>query len=161
MGPLVEQGSALAIEMMNRDRERAAITRAYNPPAAPRDEMEALSPETAHLLGGLFDAGTTYAGMKMGKGKEGNTAINAIANQNPEMTGLSVAGGVLGNRLLASLVRKKFPKVADAVQANLGGQQMGLGGNWMQRIVGQKPRIAGSRGYMDKVKRNNIEQGQR
>src|SRR5688572_10263158 len=109
MGPLVSQGTEMAIEMANRERERAALQRAYDPPAPDRMEMTALSPETAHLLGGLLDAGSTYAGMKMGKGKEGNAAINAVANQNPEMTGLSVAGGVLGNRLLASLIRKKFP----------------------------------------------------
>ncbi len=161
MGPLVAQGTELANEMVRRDRERAALTQAYNPPAEPRNEMDALSPETVHLLGGLLDAGSTYAGMKMGKGREGNSMVNAVANQSPEMTGLTVAGGVLGSKLLAHLIRKKSPKVADALQANLGAQQMGLGGNWMQRITGSKPRIAGSRGYMDKVKRNSIEQGER
>lgn len=161
MESMVDQGTQMAIEMVKRDRERAALTRAYNPPAAPRDEMEALSPETTHLLGGLMDAGGTYMGMKMKRGKEGNSVINAVANQNPEATGAMALGGFLGSKLLAHLIRKKSPKVADALQANLGAEQMALGSNWMRRITGSKPGMGGFKTNADIHKRWGIEQSQR
>lgn len=161
MDSMVDQGTQFAMEMVKRDRERAALQRAYNPPAAPRDEMEALSPETTHLLGGILDAAGTYAGMKMGRGKEGNSVINAVAHQNPEATGAMAVGGLLGSKLLAHLLRKKSPAVANALQANLGAEQMALGSNWMRRITGSNPGMGGFKTNADIHKRWGIEQTSR
>ena len=161
MGPLESQGTELAIEMARRERDRDALMEQINPPAPPRDEITALSPETLHMLGGLLDAGGTYAGMKMGRGKEGNTMINAVAHQNPEATGAMALGGFLGSKLLAHLIRKKSPGLADALQANLGAEQMSLGSNWTRRIVGSKPGMGGFNTHKDIHKRWGIEQSQR
>jgi len=86
-----------------------------------------MSPHTLATIGGLADAASTYAFMKHGHNRELNPVVNAIAKGNPEMTGLTAAGGLLATKGLTHLIGKKWPKLADALAANLGAQQLGLG----------------------------------
>lgn len=139
MGPLVEQGAALAIEMAQREKDRQALAAAYNPPAPASMPSEPLRPQTAHLVGSLMDAAGTYAGMKARKGYEANPLINAVARQNPEASGLMVLASSLGERGLLALLRKKMPRAANAIQSNLGAQQMSLGANWGRLLMGDHP----------------------
>lgn len=86
-----------------------------------------MSPHTLATLGGLLDAASTYTFMKRGTHKEANPIIRGLAGNNPELTGLTSLGGLLATKLGTKLVGKKWPKIADAIAANLGAEQLGLG----------------------------------
>lgn len=117
--------SELAAALMNREM-------AKNPgqfkTATPSVRAEkGISPHTIATIGGLMDAASTYAFMKRGTAKESNPLVNMIANQHPELTGLTAIGGLLATKGLTKLIGKKWPGVADALAANLGAEQMALG----------------------------------
>jgi len=122
-GPISDLASALLDRKMqeNPDQFKTAISR-------PVDRSESgMSPHTLATIGGLADAASTYAFMKRGNMRETNPLVNAIAKGNPEMTGLTAIGGLLATKGLTHLIGKKWPKAADAIAANLGAQQLGLG----------------------------------
>jgi hypothetical protein len=91
-------------------------------------DMQAVSPGMLHTLGGLADAASTYAFTKRGTGRESNPALN-FTKGNPEATGLAALGGLAVSKGATALLRKLSPKLADAVSANLGAQQLGMAVN--------------------------------
>lgn len=85
-----------------------------------------ISPETAALLGGMVDAGSTYSFLKRGTGTEGNPILSPFHNH-PLGTAAGVMGMAYGGKLLRDLLRKKSPGLADALAGNMGAAQMGTG----------------------------------
>ena len=91
-------------------------------------DMKALSPGLLHTIGGLADAASTYAFTKRGTGREDNPALNFTKGQ-PEATGAAALGGLALSKLGTALLRKMSPRLADAVGANLGAEQLALAVN--------------------------------
>jgi len=85
-----------------------------------------IDPELLALLGGAADTASTYSFLKSGKVGEGNALYKPLKN-NALATGLAVGGTSLGMKGIRHLIRKKYPKIADALAANQGAYQLGLG----------------------------------
>ena len=95
--------------------------------AEPQQKSGEISPKKLATIGGLLDAASTYAFLKKGTAKEANPMITAIAGDSPEATLGTSLGGLLLSKALTGLVGKKYPRVADAMAANMGASQMALG----------------------------------
>lgn len=120
-GPISDLASELLQRELNKNPEQ------FKTKPVPQPNESGMSPHTLATIGGLLDAASTYAFMKRGTHKEGNALVNMIAGQQPEMTGLSAIGGLLATKAMTKLIGKKWPGVADAIAANLGAEQLGLG----------------------------------
>lgn len=121
-GPISAMGMRILREQMEQDPEQYK----QEPVMVERPER-GLSPQRLHTIGGLADAAGTYYFAKRGTGAEGNPLLSGI--QNPELLGLGAVGGLVATKAIAALIRKKYPKVADALSANLGAEQLGVGVN--------------------------------
>jgi hypothetical protein len=131
MGPLVSQGTELALEMVRRDRERAGIERAINPLAPSSPTMTPLNPDLVSLIGAGVDGLSTYKFLKEGAGAEGNPTLVKMFNHHPLKTGLGAAAGGLIN-LLAARAVERFggplgKKIAPIMNANNGIDQLLVG----------------------------------
>ncbi len=134
MGDISAMAQALMEQELARDpnqfRER---------PAHIDSQERTLSPAMLHTLGGLADAGSTYAFMKSGNGRETNPAVTAFAGNNPEKTLVASLAGLAATKGLTGLIGKKWPRVADALAANLGAEQLALAVNNTNIAAGQRP----------------------
>lgn len=106
----------------------------------------AMSPEKLHTLGALADMTGTYFGLHNHKASEANPMLQhggALGAGLGLVAQLGVTKGITG------LTRKFIsPKLADAIAANLGSQQMALGSNWASRFAGgESHAISGPRTY--------------
>lgn len=119
-GPIAAIAMDILRNRMQQDpeqyRDREAVVEQEKPPL--------LTPQRMHLLGGLADAASTYYMTKRGTRQEGDPLVGRLGS--PETMGLGLVGQLAATRGLAALIRKKYPKVADALEANKGGMQIGL-----------------------------------
>lgn len=84
-----------------------------------------ISPEQLALMGGVADSVGTYGFLKRGVASEGNPMFSGLHN-NPLATGLGVAGLSAGLYGARKLIGKKWPKVASALAANQGAEQLAM-----------------------------------
>lgn len=117
--------SALAQEVMQRELARDPEQFKVDVPAQPKPE-KTISPQHLATIGGLADAASTYAFMKRGTARESNPIARAMGGNSPERTALAAIVGLLATKAATGFIGKKFPKVADALAANLGAQQLSL-----------------------------------
>jgi hypothetical protein len=82
--------------------------------------QDAVSPTKLATLGAAADAASTYVGMKRG-GKETNPLV---AERSPAVTAAGAAAGGGIAALITAIVAKKWPKVANAIRANQGAEQL-------------------------------------
>lgn len=121
-----------------------------------------MTPGTLHTIGAIADAAGTYAGMRAFGMPEDNALINRVAHGNPELTaGLAGVGSVFGGKALARLIGKFSPAAAEALSANLGSQQLGLGGAWLRLLTDGAPQRTGFRQYNDAIDRWHVERDRR
>lgn len=113
--------AALAMQLM-QEQVAKNPDQFKQPESVVESRREILTPERVHTLGGLADAASTYYFARTGTKQEMNPLLKGV--KNPEMLGLSALGGLAATKALAALIRKKYPRVADALQSNLGGEQM-------------------------------------
>jgi hypothetical protein len=95
-----------------------------------------MKPETLATMGGIADMLGTYTGLhKPGYGED-----NAmLAGHSPAATGLSLLGQLAAQKGITSILRKiGHPAIADAIAANQGAEQLGLGATW-GRILHNEP----------------------
>lgn len=119
--------NALIDELVKRQIEDEQQAQLFAPrPQSPPQRPSEMSPETLALLGGLADAASTYTFLKQGAGTESNAMYRPLKNK-PLATGLAVAGTALGAKGLRHLFRKKAPGLVNALAANQGAMQLGLG----------------------------------
>lgn len=152
---LVGQGTELALEMVRRERERAALERAYNPPSPTRQQASTISPQTLALAGGIADVIGTYAGLKRGVAREDNPRY---ANMAPGRIAMSLGGSLATERGISALLRKFLPKIApavDAFDANKGALQLSLASRWAELLTGDKTPEGGYAAYMDRFQRGS------
>lgn len=117
--------SELAYVLM--ERELAKDPNQFKQKPLPTGDSGGMSPQTLATLGGLVDAASTYTFLKRGTHNEGNPMINMISGGSPEMGGLAALGGLAASKGVTHLIGKKWPRVADAIAANLGALQLGYG----------------------------------
>lgn len=101
-----------------------------------QEERESLSPTVMALLGSAADGASTYKFMKEGRLSEDNAML---AGHGPLVTGLSAAGTGLAGIGLSKLIGMKYPKIGNALLANLAGQQLGVG---LQNFAGPRTESA-------------------
>lgn len=105
-------------------------------PAAP--DTGALSPGLLAALGAGADIAGTYAGMKA----KGDTEDNSmLAGMKPAGVAAGLGAQFAGQAALGALVKKLFPKAkpaVDAVNANTGARQLGLGSSWLRVLRNDK-----------------------
>src|ERR1035437_8069641 len=111
---------ALLLEQERQKRWGPSVT------TAPTPAPSSMPPELLALLGGGLDAASTYKFLKDGSGSEDNP-MNHWAGKAPAGTAVGVASTAMGQALLRAALRKKWPKVADAMAANQGAESLALG----------------------------------
>lgn len=100
-----------------------------------------MSPETLATLGAAADIAGTYEGMKhTGLGED-----NAMyAGGTPGRVATSLLGQLAAQKLATGVLRKIGAKgLADAIAANAGAYQLGLGSKWGQLMQGQPADVSG------------------
>jgi hypothetical protein len=115
-----------------------------------------VNPNILRLLAGLADAGSTYAALKAG-GREVNPLLG-FAHDNPLMTSLGALGGYGLTKLATAMLHKKAPAIADAVDANLGAEQLTAA---ITNTFGTSPGRSGFDEYHDMMQRARLEQQRR
>lgn len=100
--------------------------KAFAPQRASADTPRSLSPNTTSLLGSIADAASTYNFLSKGEGSEGNVLLGGLGAK-PATAALGAGGMGVGMMALASLVRKKYPKLADTLQGSLASRQLAIG----------------------------------
>ena len=148
--------SAIALEELNKALKENPMFSKAAKVTRPKPNGP-MSPDTLHTIGGLADAAGTYYFMKRGTGVESNPLVTAIAGTSPARTGLAALGGLAATKGLKRLIGKKWPRVADALAANLGAEQLALGFNNFDDLSKQS---SFSR-YGDTMIRSAIEQARR
>ena len=161
MGPLEQQGTALAIDMLERARQREALRPAVSAKAPSGGGM---SPKTLALLGGLADVAATYAGMRRHVAGEENAALASKGQQRAGKTALHLASDLAQNRAISALVRRLVPRskpVMDALDANRGAKQLTLASRWGELLTGNRSPRGGFELYVDRFQRGNMEEDRR
>lgn len=135
MGPI----EALANELLQRELNKPKLEW-QAPPSQPRNELQALNPEVAALLGTGLDAVGTGMMLHRGTGTEGNPMHAKLWRQDPVKTGLGVAAFGVGASALRNLLRAKGGKVggkvADILAGVTGADQMLAGLQHIDRLDG-------------------------
>lgn len=103
-----------------------------------------ISPELLHTIGGLSDAAGTYFGLKNNVAREGNPLLN---KGGAATAGLGLLGQLGVSKGLTHLVRKFNPGLADALAANIGARQLGLGADWASHMDGTPVTQSGNDNY--------------
>lgn len=85
-----------------------------------------LSPNLVSVLGSVADGASTYHFLSKGEGSEGNALLGGLSAK-PLPAALGAAGMGIGAMALASLMRKKFPHLADTLQGGLASRQFAIG----------------------------------
>lgn len=111
-------------------------------------DSSSMHPLAAALMGAGVDGASTYGFLSKSQPKgpsvplpmvtgsskytggrvEDNKLYQGLHND-PLKTGLAAAGTGLGSYMLSKLVAKKWPKVADMIQGQMGAMQLGTGLN--------------------------------
>lgn len=117
----------------------------------------AISPELAATIGGVVDTVGTYAGLRRGHGEDNAT----LSGMSPAKVAMSLLAQLGGQKALTGLLRKFAPKAADAIAANQGAEQIGLAGDWAERLQGQPQAHTGYQRFRDAGLRNQVEQQRR
>lgn len=130
---------ALAHEVMARELQRDPA-QFETPRQPPETRTERLDPEMLALLGGLADAGSTYAFLKRGSGTESNAMFGGLKTAQGPIpmaprpakalaTAAGVAGASLGVKGIRALLRKAGKGgLADTLAGVQGANQIGLAG---------------------------------
>lgn len=111
---------ALVARELAKDRERPKLERRAEESQGP--ELRTLTPFEASLLGGAMDGISTFKQLSSGAGREDNAMFQGLP---PSVTGAIVAAQ---GPLLHMALKKKFPKLANMISAQMGAHQLGLGG---------------------------------
>src|ERR1035437_10164139 len=113
-----------ALDALLLDQERQ---RRWGPSMpAPTPATSSMPPELLALLGGGLDAASTYKFLKDKSGTEDNP-MEQWAGKGPAGTAVGVASMAMGQALMRAALRKKWPKLANAMAANQGAESMALG----------------------------------
>jgi len=112
-----------------------------------------MSPEILSLIGAITDSAGTYKMLKSGTGVEGNPLYSSL-NNDPLKTSLAVAGTSLGIGGIASLIGKKYPKLANAIKSNMGASQLALGSSNFARSANSKSADEDWRDTLSHYRRN-------
>ena len=139
--------SAIAETLLKRKMAAPPAVFAPQSPRTAAKESKPISPGMLATLGGLADAASTYAFMKTGRGVEQNPLVRGVAGSSPEKTGLAALGGLAATKGLTALLRKKWPRFADAIAANLGAEQLALAAHNTRIAAGEKPGIGSFSAY--------------
>jgi hypothetical protein len=92
------------------------------PQTGGRQPVTSLPPHALGVLAGLADAASTYAALRRRKGAESNALL---AGHGPAATAAMIAGTALAKYPMAKLLERVFPRLARAVDANMGATQLG------------------------------------
>lgn len=127
-------------DLVKRQIEHDTVGRTASSPSTERG----LTPSMLALLGAAADGTSTYGFLKQSQNHQAqipflpkssgpihheDNAMYGLLKNNPVATGLSVAGtGLIGAILARKILGKRFPKIADALIANQGANQIGLAG---------------------------------
>ena len=130
---MFDMNPALVQQLIDRELQKERMTAQVMPkqeqaPSSPKP----LSPKMAMMLGGAADAASTYTFLKNGSGTEANPMFQYF-NKNPWTVLPTSAATGLGYHYLHKLLKSKSPKIAATTAGLLGGYQMALGGNNMER----------------------------
>lgn len=93
-----------------------------------------LNPERLATMGALADIAGTYAGLKTHRANEGNAMLSGMK---PEGVALGLFAQLLAQKGATALIRKFSPGTANAIAANQGAEQLGLGAGWGGILNGQ------------------------
>lgn len=93
-------------------------------PAQPA--QQALSPQMANLLGNIVDAASTVQFLAAKSGHEANP-LHLGGPQSLAGVGSSMAVGMASEHMLAKLLRKVAPGVADTLQSGIAAEHLGTG----------------------------------
>jgi hypothetical protein len=138
------------------DHPVAPPTAVYEPPSP----YKPMSPRTASTIGALADIAGTFTGMKKGW-REDNPML---ASSSAGKTTLGLVAQLAAMKAGGSLLRKVFPKLApavDAVDANMGARQLGLGMGWTRMISGTGNAQDGNTTINHSLLRDQLEQQRR
>lgn len=127
---LVAQASPFSREQIDKvlARKRAEQTPLSSLTQSAPIEQSTMSPEELATIGGIADSISTYAALRKPGATEGNPLYSSLHNK-PLATGLAVGGTSLAMAGVRHYLRKKWPRVADALAAQQGGQQLSFGVN--------------------------------
>jgi hypothetical protein len=89
-------------------------------------ETRPLSPDMVSLMGALADGASTTYEIAHNKATEANKAFGFTKN-NPLATGAMAAGTGVGMMMIAKLLRKSHPKLAEMLQGPLASRQLAVG----------------------------------
>jgi hypothetical protein len=156
-GPINDQ---LIQQMVARElaKPKPAFEQKIDYSIEPSMQPTTIKPETLATIGGLADAAGTYFGLKQGRASEANPMYSGMG---PAGVGASLIGQLLAQKGLTHMIRKVSPTIADAIAANQGARQLGLGSTWGSIIHGQSEPITGNENYTNSVQRNMQEMSKR
>ena len=133
---MFDMNQGLMDELIQRELKQTKAIEEFIPkPPEPSTPPTPLSPKMAMLLGGAADAASTYGFLKQGGMREGNPMFQHF-NKNPWTVLPTSAATGIGYHYLHKLLKSKAPKIANTAAGLLGGYQMALGGNNLERQNG-------------------------